>query len=77
MKTIGIVETPNGQSIPLPEEFRFDTDIVSIRRQGQAVILEPVKSDSWPDHFFEKIHINDPKFTRPDQGSAPKIASLD
>ena len=54
MKTIDIVETGNGQSVPLPEEFRFATPTVSIRRQGDAVILEPVKSGCWPDHFFEK-----------------------
>ncbi len=36
------------QAVRLPKEFRFDTDEVRIRRQGDAVILEPVQHDwSW------------------------------
>jgi antitoxin VapB len=38
------------QAVRLPKEFRFDADEVTIRRQGDAVILElPEKSkeDSW------------------------------
>jgi virulence-associated protein VagC len=77
MKTIDIVETGNGQSVPLPEEFRFATPTVSIRRQGDAVILEPVKSGCWPDHFFENIRIDDPTFRRPVQGVTPPAPSLD
>ena len=77
MKTIEILETGNGQSVPLPEEFRFATATVSIRRQGEAVILEPVKSSRWPDHFFEDIRIDDPAFKRPEQGVTPPAPSLD
>jgi antitoxin VapB len=29
----------------LPKEFRFETDEVRIRRQGNAVILEPLAQD--------------------------------
>ena len=77
MKTVEIVETGNGQAIPLPEEFRFATTTVSIRRQGEAVILEPVKSAHWPDHFFDDIRIEDPAFKRLDQGITPPAPSLD
>jgi antitoxin VapB len=77
MKTIEILETGNGQAIPLPEEFRFSTHTVSIRRQGDALILEPVKPAQWPDHFFEDIRIDDPAFERPDQGATPPAPSLD
>ncbi len=62
--------------IPLPEEFRFEGDEVSIRREGDAVILEPVKGETWPEGFFDAIHIEDPKFARPDQGSLPTAGSL-
>ena len=37
MKTVDLVNTCNGQTVPLPEEFRFDTPRVSIRREGEAV----------------------------------------
>jgi virulence-associated protein VagC len=77
MKTVEIVETSNGQTVPLPEEFRFETSTVSIRREGDAVILEPVKPRHWPAHFFDDIRIDDPAFTRPDQGATPPAPSFD
>jgi len=77
MTTVQIVETSQGQAVPLPEEFRFSTPTVSIRREGDAVILEPVKLSDWPAHFFEDIHIDDPAFTRPPQGAIPPAPLLD
>ncbi len=71
MQTVKILETSTGQAVPLPVEFQFKTPTVSIRRQGDAVILEPVRPAAWPDDFFENIHIDDPAFARPDQGSTP------
>lgn len=71
MQTVKILETSTGQAVPLPVEFHFKTPTVSIRRQGDAVILEPVRPADWPDHFFENIRIDDPGFARPDQGSTP------
>ena len=71
MKTVDLVETSDGQTVPLPEEFRFETSTVSIRRQGAAVILEPIKPMHWPEHFFDDICIDDPAFVRPDQGTTP------
>lgn len=77
MTTVQIVETSQGQAIPLPEEFRFTTPTVSIRREGDAVILEPVKPAQWPEHFFEDIHIDDAAFARPAQGPTPPAPPLD
>jgi virulence-associated protein VagC len=77
MKTVEILKTSSGQAVPLPEEFRFDTPTVSIRRQGDAVILEPVKPARWPEHFFEDIRIDDPAFERPNQGSMPPVPPLE
>jgi virulence-associated protein VagC len=77
MKTVEIVKTKNGQAVPLPEEFRFETPTVSIRRQGDAVILEPIKPAQWPQHFFDDIHIDDPAFGRPNQGSTPPVPPVD
>lgn len=34
------------QAVRLPKEFRFAGDEVRIRRQGRAVVLEPI-SDDW------------------------------
>ncbi len=77
MKTVEIKETATGQSVALPAEFRFETPTVSIRRDGAAVILEPIKPSFWPPGFFEAIQIGDPAFCRPDQGSMPPPPSLD
>ena len=71
-----IAETPEGQTVRLPAEFRFHTPSVSIRREGQSVILEPVKPTTWPEGFFEKIRIDDPTFVRPDQGQMPPAPVL-
>lgn len=35
------------QAVRLPKEFRFDAKEVRIRRDGDAVILEPVDGDEW------------------------------
>jgi virulence-associated protein VagC len=77
MTTVRILETSQGQAVPLPEEFRFTTPTVSIRREGDSVILEPVKPTDWPEHFFEDIHIDDPAFDRPSQGSIAPAPQLD
>jgi virulence-associated protein VagC len=78
MSTVKIIETDQGQSVPLPDEFRFETPTVSIRRAGDAVILEPVKPDQWPEGFFEAIRIDDPAFVRPPRARrrSPDLAAL-
>lgn len=77
MTVAEIVAIGDVQAVKLPKEVWFDTDIVSVRREGDAVILEPVKPANWPEGFFEAIRINDPKFIRPDQGQVPIAPVLD
>ena len=44
------------QAVRLPKEFRFDTAEVRIRRQGNAVILEPVAKDwGWLDDLAGRV----------------------
>ncbi|SNS68787.1 antitoxin VapB [Sphingomonas laterariae] len=45
MNIARIFWTGRSQAVRLPKEFRFDTDQVRIRRDGDAVILEPAPSD--------------------------------
>ncbi|EQB16806.1 MULTISPECIES: antitoxin [Sphingobium] len=48
MNIAKIFWTGRSQAVRLPKDFRFDTDQVRIRREGDAVILEPISSDwSW------------------------------
>ena len=37
--------TGRSQAVRLPKEFRFEGDEVRIRREGQAVVLEPIATD--------------------------------
>lgn len=75
--TVEIVDLDGAQAVRLPDDFRFESDTVSIRREGDAVILEPVKAATWPEGFFDAIRIDDPRFARPDQGPVPPVPSLD
>ena len=40
------------QAVRLPKEFRFQGDEVTIRRQGQRVVLEPVQRRAWPKGYW-------------------------
>jgi virulence-associated protein VagC len=76
MKTAKVIRIHESQAVTLPDEFRFEGDVVSIRREGEAVILEPVRSTAWPPGFFDRIRIEDPAFTRPEQGTVPPAPSF-
>lgn len=76
MKTAEVIELQGMQAIKLPDEFRVSGNSVSIRKAGDAIILEPVKSSSWPAGFFEEIRIDDPAFVRPEQGLTPPAPIL-
>ena len=50
METAKLFWTGRSQAVRLPKEFRFEGAVVRIRRQGDAVILEPVPEDwRWLD----------------------------
>lgn len=44
-RTAKLFWSGRSQAVRLPKEFRMEGDEVRIRRQGAAVILEPVASD--------------------------------
>ena len=77
MKTAEIIETDHGQAVRLPDEFRFEDRLVSIRRDGETIVLEPIKPNTWPVGFFETIRIDDPAFVRPPQGVKPAVPALE
>ena len=47
MATADIIRGDGNQIVMLASEFQFAGDTVSIRREGDAVILEPVKPKDW------------------------------
>ena len=77
MRIADIVRADGSQLVKLPEEFHLEGDTVSIRRQGEAIVLEPVKLAVWPLGFFDRIHIDDPAFARPPQGQVRPAPELD
>jgi len=56
------------QAVRLPKEFRFDGETVLVRRQGDAVILEPNRPDGgWPERWIESFGGMPDDFVRPPQ----------
>ena len=43
------------QAVRLPRQFRFDGKEVAIRKEGQAVVLEPVGKRKWPAGYWQRI----------------------
>ncbi len=43
------------QAVRLPQEFRFSGDEVVIRREGDAVILEPIGKREWPAGYWKWV----------------------
>ncbi len=77
MPTADIVDVNGSQVVKLPAGVRFDGEQASVRKVGKTLVLEPVKPESWPEGFFEKIAIDDPAFMRPEQGAVPPAPILD
>jgi antitoxin VapB len=48
MSTAKVFWSDHSQAVRLPKEFRVDADFVFIRREGDAIILEPIPKEwSW------------------------------
>ena len=50
-----IFKNGRSQAVRLPKEFRFPADEVLIRKEGDAVILEPIKRQSWPRGYWDRL----------------------
>ena len=54
MATAKLFRNGRSQAVRLPKEFRFQGDELSIRREGEAVILEPLKPRAWPKGYWRR-----------------------
>ena len=77
MKTAKVFYSGRSQAVRIPQAFRFRDREVSIRRDGDAVILEALHKPAWPERFWDRIRIDDRTFSRPAQGNVPPRRSLD
>jgi virulence-associated protein VagC len=75
MQTATVTVEGDHQTVRLPRDCHLPST-VAVRRQGEAVILEPIKPAHWPAGFFAEIQINDEAFQRPDQGTLPRIVEF-
>lgn len=66
--------TGRSQAIRLPKEFRFETDVVLVHRDGQAIIVKPVHE--WPDGYVESFAGVPDDFMSPPQGVVEKRTAL-
>ena len=76
MATAKLFKDGNSQAVRLPKAFRFEGDEVAIRREGDSVVLEPIRPSAWPRGFFQRIAIKDESFGRPPQGRMPRTPHL-
>ena len=76
METATVILEGGLQTVRLPKGFHLSTPTVSVRHDGDAIVLEPLKAKSWPERFFDFIHISDAAFVRPAQGKLPPVKPL-
>ncbi|HEX7476858.1 MAG TPA: type II toxin-antitoxin system VapB family antitoxin [Polyangiales bacterium] len=62
------------QAVRLPKQYRFAGESVVIRRQGNALIIEPV--DAWPEDYVESFRGIGDDFVRPPQGTLERRERL-
>jgi antitoxin VapB len=47
--------TGRSQAVRLPKAYRFEGDEVAVRREGDAVVLEPVEKRAWPPGYWRSF----------------------
>lgn len=62
--TAELFQNGGSQAVRLPKAFRFRGTEVKIRKEGERLILEPLKRDKWPEGFWELFE-PDPDFETP------------
>jgi len=75
MQTATVTIEGDHQTVRLPRGWHLPST-VGVRRQGEAILLEPLKPAEWPPKFFEEIHVADETFQRLPQGATPPIKEL-
>jgi hypothetical protein len=61
------------RALPADARRKLMAFLVSLQDEGDANVSDPVKSNVWPEKFFDSIHITDPAFVRPEQGQSPPV----
>jgi tRNA(fMet)-specific endonuclease VapC len=75
METATVTVEGDHQTVRLPKSVHLPSTVV-VRQDGDTVVLEPVRPKTWPERFFDSIHVSDPAFGRPEQGQLPPVKNL-
>jgi virulence-associated protein VagC len=73
--TVTVILDGDRQTVRLPKSVHLKTNVF-VRQDGESVVLEPAKPKTWPEGFFDPIHVTDPAFERPEQGQLPPMKNL-
>jgi antitoxin VapB len=65
---VNLFTNGGSQAVRLPEECRFDGNVVNVWRDGSRVILEPIEKPGWPEGFWEELD----RFGIPDDFRRPE-----
>ena len=64
-----LFQNGGSQAVRLPKAYRFEGTHVIVRREGSAVILEPMEPATWPEGHWERLAVLGPvtdDFQRPE-----------
>lgn len=53
--TASLFANGGSQAVRLPKECRFEGTAVRVRREGRAVVLEPLEKRRWPAGFWDAL----------------------
>ena len=57
MQSAKVFTTGRSQAVRIPKEFRFATKEVTIKKQGNSIVLTP-KEDSWLDLYHKMLDLD-------------------
>ncbi|MBM3835408.1 MAG: hypothetical protein FJ403_19455 [Verrucomicrobia bacterium] len=75
METATITVEGDRQTVRLPQSVHLPPTVF-VRQDGDAFVLERVKRRTWPEGFFDSVHVTDPAFERQEQGQLPPVNNL-
>ena len=65
------------QAVRLPKSLRFDGDEVYVWKEGERVILEPVRKAVWPEGYWEALDAMNADLPDDIELKAPELLDLD
>jgi virulence-associated protein VagC len=75
MESATVTVEGDHQTVRLPRSIHLPPTVF-VRQDGDSVVLEPAKAKTWPEGFFDSIHVTDGAFERPAQGQPPTVKNL-